>query len=118
MESCTAFYTEKECLMLTDDEGNYRCHWEDLPEDYDCSMLWPTTTSTPTEPAGCCYGDSYKANDKCMKALSAEKCESKGCSWLITDDPTDCEVTTTTATPTSAPTDEPGCCGSDNAKKF
>merc|ERR1719317_669114 len=71
----------------------------------DCSMLWPTTTETPTEPAGCCYGDSYKANDKCAKMNDdRERCEKQGCNFLITDDPDDCIITTTTTTET------PGCC--------
>ena len=33
----------------------------------DCKQVWPTTTSTPTVPPGCCFSDSYKSNDKCRK---------------------------------------------------
>jgi len=114
METCTTYFTERECLMLTDDDGNYRCHWEDLIEGYDCSLLWPTTTSTPTEPAGCCHGDSYKANAKCVNAMDRGKCEKNGCSWLLTDDPSDCEMTT--ESPTPKPTAAPGCCYGDSYK--
>ena len=35
-------------------------------------------TPAPTDAPGCCYGDSYKANDKCAKAAEQGKCESKG----------------------------------------
>merc|ERR1719495_2812598 len=42
-------------------------------------------TPAPTDAPGCCYGDSYKANDKCVMASSQDKCESKGCNWLVTD---------------------------------
>merc|ERR1719461_2173108 len=79
-----------------------------MNEYMDCEALWPTTTETPTEPAGCRYdGDSYKANSKCARATSQSKCEDMGCSFLVTDDPSDCEMTTT-ETPTTTQT--PGCC--------
>merc|ERR1719245_429497 len=87
MTACQAFFTERDCLMLTNDDGDYRCHWEPLGEYEDCEQVWPTTTETPTVPPGCCYGDSYKSNDKCLKATEQSKCESKGCNWLFTDDP-------------------------------
>merc|ERR1719148_145927 len=114
MTTCTGYSTAKECLMLADEVGVVRCHWEDLSEGYDCALLWPTTTSTPTEEAGCCYGDSYKANDKCVKAMEASKCVNNGCSWRITEDPTDCELTT--ESPTPKPTTAPGCCMGDSYK--
>merc|ERR1712129_645271 len=80
----------------------------------DCETVWPTTTQTPTEPAGCCYSeDSYKANDKCARATSQSKCESMGCSFLVTDDYSDCEMTTT-STPT---TTEVGCCYGEGVKE-
>merc|ERR1719232_1462380 len=87
-----------------------------MNEYMDCSMLWPTTTSTPTEPEGCCHGDlsSYKANDKCVGIEDRTSCERKSCTWLITDDPDDCVVTTTT---TTTPTIEPGCCKADSVKR-
>ena len=144
MAACTGYFSERECLMLTDDDSAARCVWEDQSEEYDCSQLWPTTTSTstPTEETGCCdsdiakkfdqcnakdsksscerssscfwtngddavcdapdieegccYGDSYKANDKCLKATDKDMCARNGCSWMATEDPTDCELTTTT----------------------
>merc|ERR1719204_980482 len=107
-DTCTGYLTERECLMLTDEDGLARCFWEPLGGYEDCEQTWPTTTSSPTEPAGCCYGDSYQSNDKCLKATSQDKCESKGCSWKVTDDPGDCEMTTTES--------EQGCCAGTTAK--
>jgi len=113
MESCTAFYTERDCLMLTDSDGAYRCHWEELGEGYDCSQLWPTTTTT-TVAAGCCKGSSYKAQDKCMRLEDQVGCERKQCEWVVTDDPNDCVITTTSTTSTSAII---GCCYNGESEK-
>merc|ERR1719242_418122 len=114
MTACAAFYTERDCLLLANDDGENRCHWEPKGEEYDCSQLWPTTTSTTSEPAGCCYGDSYKANPKCARAMSSDKCADQGCNWMETEDPEDCELTTT-KTPTT--TEEPGCCYGNGVKE-
>merc|ERR1719361_2331868 len=111
MDACTAFLTERDCLLLTNDDSEFRCAWEPLGAYGDCEQLWPTTTSTPV---GCCYGDSYKANAKCTRATDRSRCEDMGCSFLETDDPTDCEMTTT-KTPTT--TVEPGCCYGDGVKE-
>merc|ERR1719361_3362622 len=64
---------------------------------------------------GCCHGDltSYKANDKCVGIDNQNSCERKSCTWLITEDPEDCVVTTTTSTPR---TTEIGCCAGTSAK--
>merc|ERR1712087_204528 len=114
MEQCKTFATEEECLMLKNDDGEPRCYFEPLGEYEDCETVWPTTTTT-TEEVGCCYADSYKANDKCGRATDRARCEDMGCSFLVTDDPKDCEMTTT-ATPTT--TEEPGCCyNGDSAKE-
>merc|ERR1712087_323828 len=107
MEECKKFGTEDECLMLTNGDGEPRCYFEPLGEYEDCETVWPTTTTT-TEEVGCCYnGDSYKANEKCARATDRARCEDMGCEFLVTDDPSDCEVTTT-ETPTTTQT--PGCC--------
>merc|ERR1711902_440676 len=114
MESCKTFATEQECLMLTNDDGEPRCYFEPLGEYEDCETVWPTTTTT-TEEIGCCYsGDSYKANDKCGKATDRARCEDMGCSFLVTDDPKDCEMTTTES-PTT--TEEVGCCYGEGVKE-
>merc|ERR1719295_560317 len=103
MDVCTGLMSEQQCLQLTSGDGDYRCYWETTRStDYDCSQLWPTTTSTPTEPAGCCRGSSYKANGKCAKAMDQGKCEKNGCNWLVTDDPEDCVITTTKSPTTTA----------------
>merc|ERR1719230_1338121 len=114
-ESCTAFYTEKDCLMLTNADGVSRCVFEPLGEGYDCSQLWPTTTTTTEEP-GCCRGYSYKAQAKCVGLEDQTACERKDCEWLLTDDEKDCELTTTTTTTTTT-TVAPGCCKADSAKR-
>merc|ERR1719384_1714062 len=83
--------------------------------DYmDCEAVWPTTTTT-TEEVGCCYsGDSYKANDKCSRATNRDRCEDMGCEFLVTEDPSDCEMTTA-ETPTT--TEEAGCCYGEGVKE-
>merc|ERR1712087_682454 len=113
MEQCKTFGTELECLMLTNDDGEPRCYFEPLGEYEDCETVWPTTTTT-TEEVGCCYADSYKANDKCGRATDRARCEDMGCSFLVTDDPSDCELTTT-STPTT--TEELGCCYGEGVKE-
>merc|ERR1719283_431432 len=108
MDQCKTFGNEAECTMLLNGDGVPRCVFEPLGEYEDCETVWPTTTETPTEPAGCCYGDSYKANDKCRKMDDDRaRCEKQGCTFLVTDNPGDCDVTTT-ETPTTTPI--PGCC--------
>merc|ERR1712013_770833 len=114
MESCTVFYTERDCLQLTDSEGAARCAWEQMGEYMDCEMLWPTTTTTSEEP-GCCRGSSYKAQAKCLPLMDEMGCERKGCEWIVTDEPDDCIITTTTTTTTTT-TAEPGCCKGDSAR--
>merc|ERR1711971_476699 len=87
-----------------------RCFWEELGEYEDCEQTWPTTTSTPTEPAGCCKGTSFASNAGCNTMLSEKSCGRK-CEWIVTDDPDDCKMTTTThPTTTSTPA---GCCHGD-----
>merc|ERR1719295_286906 len=100
MDQCKTFGTESECTMLLNGDGAPRCVFEPLGEYEDCETVWPTTTTT-TEEIGCCYsGDSYKANDKCSRATDRARCEDMGCEFLVTDDYTDCEMTTT-STPTT-----------------
>jgi len=99
--------------MLKNDDGEPRCYFEPLGEYEDCETVWPTTTTT-TEEVGCCYADSYKANDKCGRATDRARCEDMGCSFLVTDDPKDCEMTTT-STPTT--TAEEGCCYGEGVKE-
>merc|ERR1712087_422899 len=113
MDQCKKFGTEEECLMLTNDDGEPRCYFEPLGEYEDCETVWPTTTTT-TEEVGCCYADSYKANDKCGRATDRARCEDMGCEFLVTDDPDDCEMTTT-STPTT--TQEVGCCYGEGVKE-
>merc|ERR1719203_1174949 len=91
------------------------CEWVVTDDPTDCviTTATPTTTTTTTAAPGCCYGDSYKANDKCAKAVAQDKCEGKGCTWLVTDEPADCVLTTTTTTTTTT-TPAPGCCAGDS----
>jgi len=98
MDQCKTFGTESECTMLFNGDGVPRCVFEPMGEYEDCETVWPTTTTT-TEEVGCCYADSYKANDKCARATDRARCESMDCSFLVTDDSHDCEMTTTTSEP-------------------
>merc|ERR1719445_1186956 len=115
MESCTAFYTERDCLQLTNGDGEPRCAWESLGEGYDCSQLWPTTTTTTEEP-GCCRGYSYKAQAKCLGLEDQIACERKDCEWFLTDDANDCVLTTETPTTTTTTEEPAGCCKADSAR--
>lgn len=46
MAACTGFVTEQQCLMLSNGDGEHRCQWElTRSADYDCSLLWPTTST-------------------------------------------------------------------------
>ena len=81
--ACTAFFTESDCLLLTDEDGSFLCHWEPLDEYEDCEQQWLMTTSAPTDPPGCCGGDRFKTNGKCPMAMTQDKCEDKGCSWKL-----------------------------------
>merc|ERR1719320_1331393 len=118
MEQCKKFGTEEECLMLTNGDGEPRCYFEPLGEYEDCETVWPTTTETPTEPAGCCYGDSYKSNDKCRKMdEDRARCEKQGCTFLVSDDPDDCDVTTTSTETPPTTTEELGCCYGEGVKE-
>ena len=104
-KKCTGYYTERDCLRLTDSEGAPRCQFEELIEGYDCSLLWPTTTEEP----GCCKGSSYKNQAKCLGFDTRDDCERRGCEFLSDADPEECMITTTT-------TEEPGCCMGDSIK--
>merc|ERR1719384_3066657 len=98
--------------MLEDADGNKRCTFEPMNEYMDCEAVWPTTTETP---AGCCRGDGYKSNDKCRRNdYDQAKCEKQGCEFVVTDDFSECEYTTT-ETPTT--TSEVGCCKADAKKR-
>merc|ERR1719295_2270469 len=111
-QTCTGFYTERDCLKLTDSNGVPRCVFEELIEGYDCSLLWPTTTTTTEEP-GCCKGSSYKNQAKCLGFDNRDDCERRGCAFVSGGEPDDCVITTTSTTTT---TEEPGCRKGDNAK--
>merc|ERR1719443_1796280 len=105
-DTCITFQTERECLMLKDSNGVPRCTFEEMNEYMDCSMVWPTTTTTTIQP-GCCKGSSYKNQDKCLGFDNRADCERRGCDFLVTDDEDDCVITTTDS-PTTTIT--PGCC--------
>merc|ERR1719391_918715 len=115
MEQCKSYYTERECLMLEDADGNKRCTFEEMNDYMDCEAVWPTTTETPTEAPGCCRGDGYKSNDKCRRNDNDQaKCEKQGCEFVETYDFSECEITTTES-PTT--TSEEGCCKADAKKR-
>jgi len=65
-------------------------------------------------PLGCCRGSSYKAQAKCLGLEDENACVRKDCEWLLTEDPTDCDITTTES-PTT--TSEAGCCYGEGVKE-
>ena len=77
-------------------------------ERYVCVNPTPSPVAPP-EP-GCCRGASYRAQAKCVKLEDEIGCERKECEWVVTDDRSDCIMTTTSTTTT---TKGPGCCTSD-----
>jgi len=104
MESCKEFYTQRDCEMLTNGDGVARCVFEELGDGYDCAQLWPTTTSTTTEP-GCCYGDTASSNTKCAAFDDdAAMCDGRSQCVFRAGEDADCTFTPTTTT------SEVGCC--------
>merc|ERR1719334_1270606 len=98
-ERCKTYFNEKECTKPTTADGYNRCLWTPTRDGYDCSLLWPTTEEPES---GCCKADSAKAQSRC-ESESKEKCDRmSSCHWVVTDDPSECDVT-------DAP-EEPGCC--------
>merc|ERR1712087_770049 len=97
MDQCKKFGTEEECLMLTNDDGEPRCYFKPLGEYEDCETVWPTTTTT-TEEIGCCYADSYKANDKCGNKVGRDQCERSGKCEFREGKDADCSFVQTTTT--------------------
>merc|ERR1719233_240568 len=64
----TICYGDDECRgRQVCDMGSYIC-------------VDPTPSPVTTAAPGCCYGDSYKANDKCVKSVEQAMCERNGCS--------------------------------------
>merc|ERR1719361_2389401 len=113
----SSYKAQPKCEGLSDQMGCERmsCEWVQTDDPRDCVLTTTTTTSTSstTPPPGCCYGDSYKSNGKCLKATDQGRCESNGCNWKETDDPRDCEMTTTSTSTTS---EEEGCCKGEDTK--
>merc|ERR1719486_959829 len=104
MEACTSFSDERDCLLLTNDDGEARCVFEELGDGYDCSQLWPTTTTTTVEP-GCCYGDTAASNEMCAAFDDdADKCDARGQCEFRSGEDADCTIVLTTTT------EEAGCC--------
>merc|ERR1719427_931047 len=67
---------------------------------------WPT----PTPEEGCCYGATQSTNSFCAGMDDNQRaCEAAAsCEWIVTDDPDECRLTTTTTPP--APTNDPEGC--------
>ena len=98
------------------------------PEE--CEQPTFPPTSAPTE--GCCYGATPQTSTFCGALDTEDECDTaEVCDWMVTDDPTDCELATevpsggpsvepSTAQPSGVPTATPsawieGCCsGIDN----
>jgi len=109
-ESCAAASCEQSCLEVSTHAGDLLCRWEAKTEEdaMDCA----TTTTTTSLAPGCCYGSTWRSQSTCMEIEDQVTCE-RNCLWMVTDDPSDC-VLTTTATPTT--TEEMGCCSGSNER--
>merc|ERR1719187_895857 len=96
-EICQGFFAEHYCLGAVDEDGVNRCEWTDMPDGYDCSILWPT----PEPEEGCCAGNSYGSADRCGEETEKAACDRMSiCHWIITDDVSDCDFEeTSTLTP-------------------
>jgi len=102
-DQCVTFFTERQCLMPTDMDGDYRCTWVSTREDFDCETIWPTPEP---EGPGCCMGDSAYSHDRCAMSGAKDHCNRiSSCHWLSTTDPADCVWQSTSTTPPP-----PGCC--------
>ena len=99
------------------------CSWYTSPKD--CNETSAPSTTTPPSPThvveGCCTGNSTEFWPFCSTLDTETECtDATECEWIITEDPLECEPTTTTTTnePTFDPTVEPtfkqgiysGCC--------
>merc|ERR1719376_1491734 len=81
------------------------------------TSAWPTPS--PSDEAGCCYGSTAATNSFCAGMNdNGRACDAAAnCEWIVTDDPSECELTTTTAAP--APTySEEGCCTGYSPRTF
>merc|ERR1719242_1961031 len=103
---CITFSTEDQCVRPYSQDGHVRCRWVETDDDQDCSLFWPTSTPTVAPAPGCCAALNKHVVDRCEAEAEMDRCDRMAsCHWIITDDSSDCEWTSTTAPPP-----EPGCC--------
>ena len=103
IEHCISFWAEDDCVRPTNANGYARCQWIPAPDDYDCSLMWPT----PEPEEGCCAGsDAYTAVSCNAESVRAECTAMASCHWLPGSN-VDCEwdEESTTASPPHT-----GCC--------
>merc|ERR1719203_2682697 len=105
-DTCKAYHTEEACVRPYSQDGHARCVWQDTEEDFDCMNLWPTVGPTTPPAPGCCNGETLRASERCILSVEEDHCNRmSSCSWIVTDDPTECEYVEPTVPPP-----EPGCC--------
>jgi len=105
-DTCKAYHTEDACVRPYSQDGHARCVWQDTEEDFDCMNLWPTVGPTTPPAPGCCNGETLRASERCILSVEEDHCNRmSSCSWIVTDDPTECDYVEPTVPPP-----EPGCC--------
>ena len=84
------------------------------------TRAWPTPS--PSDESGCCYGSSPSANSYCAGLNeNSRACDAAAqCDWIVTDDPSECELTEPPAeTTTPAPSySVEGCCTGYSPRTF
>ena len=115
---CQNYGNQEDCDARDD------CDWVYFMDPQECEQPTFTPTSAPTD--GCCYGATPQTSTFCGTLDTEDECDTVDvCQWMVTADPMDCELTTTTTeSPVTGPTVEPtatpsawieGCCsGIDN----
>merc|ERR1719203_1874919 len=105
-DTCKAYHTEEACVRPYSQDGHARCVWQDTEEDFDCMNLWPTVGPTTPPAPGCCNGETLRSSERCILSVEEDHCNRmSSCSWIVTDDPTECDYVEPTVPPP-----EPGCC--------
>merc|ERR1719203_2202075 len=95
------------CENPTAPDDTPRCFWTPSDDvDFDCAQIWPSSSPTAAPAPGCCKALSFGAVDRCGEQDNVDDCDRRSsCTWVQTDDDSECEFETTTGEPV-----DPGCC--------
>merc|ERR1719295_928264 len=112
------------CFSLDEERpcsGAPNCEWLETDDPTECEPTTTSTTPAPVYEEGCCTGYSARTFSFCNGIDNGAECESAGvCSWIVTEDPEECQPPTepphTTMPP--APTFGPGCCAGNSPRTW